>query len=318
MTFHMPPKMSAQDLLTPSESSLISCKENWQSGDYDLVVKAINFLGEHWRDQPDAEAVSRAVGVDSDRLSRVFRRWAGLTPKAFIQAMTYDAARSLLSDQASVLDTCYEVGLSGPSRLHDLFVTHEAMPPGIYRAKGAGVTIKYGFHPSPFGQALVMATDYGLAGLAFADIGEEAAALEDMTSRWPQADYVHDAAFTAEFPGQIFNPNEWDPSRPLRLVFIGTDFEVKVWEQLVDIPFAGRTTYSDIAAKIGKPKAFRAVGSAVGRNPLSFVVPCHRVLGKSGGLRGYHWGVTRKRVILGWERAMTMDSDAEAQKAVWP
>jgi len=316
MTFHVPPK---RPLIMPNETSEPG-SDHWQAEDYDLVVRAINFLGEHWREQPDADALSRAVGVDADRLSRVFRRWAGLTPKAFIQAMTMDAARSLLSDQASVLDTTYEVGLSGPSRLHDLFVSHEAMPPGIYRAKGAGVTIRYGFHPCPFGQALIMATDYGLAGLAFADVGEEADALVDMTSRWPQADYVLDEPFTASFQQQIFNPEEWDPSRPLRIVFIGTDFEVKVWEELIHIPFAGSSTYSAIAQKIGKPKAFRAVGSAVGRNPISFVVPCHRVLGKSGGLRGYHWGVTRKKIILGWERAMTMGGeDQDKPKGdLWP
>lgn len=295
MTFHQP---QARPLMTPL----------WQDEDYSLVAQAIQYLSENWRDQPDAATLSHALAVDGDRLGRVFRRWAGLTPKAFIQAMTLDAARSLLSDQASVLDTTYEVGLSGPGRLHDLFVTHEAMPPGVYRAKGAGVTVRYGFHACPFGQALLMATEYGLAGLAFADVGEEKAALEDMTSRWPCADFVHDPTFTAPYSSQVFDPAEWNPERPIRVVFIGTDFEVKVWEKLVDIPFAGHSTYSEIANQIGKPRAFRAVGSAVGRNPISFVVPCHRVLGKSGGLRGYHWGLTRKRAILGWERAVSAGS----------
>ena len=273
--------------------------------DYTIVAHAIQFLSENWRDQPDAAALSRAVGIDCDKLSRVFRRWAGLTPKAFIQAITMDAARSLLTADASVLDTTYEVGLSGPGRLHDLFVTHEAMPPGIYRAKGEGLTIRYAFHDCPFGKALIMATDYGLAGLAFADPGKEAEAYDDMRSRWPHADYVQDAVFTLPFKHQIFDPTQWDQKQPIRVVLIGTDFQIRVWEQLVEIPFGGHISYSDIAEKLGNPKAVRAVGSAVGRNPISFVVPCHRVLGKGGGLRGYHWGLTRKRAILGWERAMS-------------
>jgi AraC family transcriptional regulator of adaptative response/methylated-DNA-[protein]-cysteine methyltransferase len=234
-------------------------------------------------------------------LHHLFRRWAGLTPKAFLQALTLDHARRLLRDSASVLDASFEVGLSGPGRLHDLFVTHEAMSPGEWKSGGSGLKISYGFHPSPFGTALVMATDRGLAGLAFADAGEERAALADMRCRWPHADYVEDSARTAPLAQRIFDSNLWRKDRPLRVVLIGTDFEVRVWETLLKIPMGCATTYSDIAAKIERPKASRAVGAAVGKNPVSFVVPCHRVLGKSGAITGYHWGLTRKRAILGWE-----------------
>ncbi len=272
--------------------------------DYALVRATIRFLTEAWREQPDLDAIAGAVGTDPGHLHRVFTRWAGLTPKAFLQALTLDQARRMLDDSASILDTAYEVGLSGPGRLHDLFVTHEAMSPGAYKARGGGVTIAYGFHASPFGTALLMATERGLAGLAFADPGEEAKAFTDMASRWPAASFVIDPKVTEPFARQIFDPHHWTHERPLRLVFIGSDFEVRVWETLLRIPLGKATTYSDIARHIGNPKAARAVGSAVGRNPISFVVPCHRVLGRQGDLCGYHWGITRKKAILGWETGL--------------
>jgi AraC family transcriptional regulator of adaptative response/methylated-DNA-[protein]-cysteine methyltransferase len=200
-----------------------------------------------------------------------------------------------------VLDATYEVGLSGPGRLHDLFVTHEAMSPGEWKSGGDGLTISYGFHPSPFGIALVMATPRGLAGLAFGDPGEEKAMLADMRGRWVKAAYVEDKSITAPLAARIFDAKLWRPDRPLRIVMIGTDFEVRVWETLLGIPMGKAATYSAIAGKIGRPKAARAVGAAVGKNPLSFVVPCHRVLGRSGDITGYHWGLTRKRAMLGWE-----------------
>ena len=271
------------------------------AADYDIVRRAIAFLSEHWRDQPETEAIAEAAGVTATELHHLFRRWAGLTPKAFLQALTLDHARRLLRDSASVLDASFEVGLSGPGRLHDLFVTHEAMSPGEWKSGGAGLTICYGFHPSPFGTALVMATERGLAGLAFADPGEERSALADMRSRWPKATIVEDAARTAPIARRIFDTKLWRADRPLRVVLIGTDFEVRVWETLLKIPMGRAITYSDIATKVRAPKAARAVGAAVGKNPVSFVVPCHRVLGKSGDITGYHWGLTRKRAMLGWE-----------------
>jgi len=269
--------------------------------DYDIVRRAIAHIRGNWRRQPEVDEVAEAAGVSATDLHHLFRRWAGLTPKAFLQALTLDQARRLLRDSASVLDASYEVGLSGPGRLHDLFVTHEAMSPGEWKAGGEGLTIAYSFHPSPFGMALVMATERGLAGLAFADPGEEETALADMRGRWPKATYVEDREATAPLAQRIFDPKLWRPDRPLRVVLIGTDFEVRVWEALLRVPFGRLTSYSDLAAKVSAPKAARAVGAAVGKNPISFVVPCHRVIGKSGALTGYHWGLTRKRAILGWE-----------------
>ncbi len=271
------------------------------AADYEVVRRAIGHIRNHWREQPEIEAIAEAASVTPTELHHLFRRWAGLTPKAFLQALTLDGARQLLRDSASVLDATYEVGLSGPGRLHDLFVTHEAMSPGEWKAGGEGLTIGFGFHPSPFGKALVMATERGLAGLAFADQGRELAALADMKSRWIRANYVEDSARTAAVAKRIFDPAQWQSAQPLRVVLIGTDFEVRVWDMLLKIPMGKLVTYSDIAGRIDAPKAARAVGAAVGKNPVSFVVPCHRVVGKSGELTGYHWGITRKRAMLGWE-----------------
>jgi AraC family transcriptional regulator of adaptative response/methylated-DNA-[protein]-cysteine methyltransferase len=271
------------------------------AADYDVVRRAIGHIRGHWREQPEIDSIAEAAGVTPTELHHLFRRWAGLTPKAFLQALTLDGARQLLRDSASVLDATYGVGLSGPGRLHDLFVTHEAMSPGEWKSGGEGLDIHYGFHPSPFGIALVVATERGLAGLAFADPGEEKAALADMKGRWPKARYSDDTARTAPIAKRIFDPSQWRPELPLRVVLIGTDWEVRVWDALLQIPMGRLATYSGIAGKVCTPNAARAVGAAVGKNPVSFVVPCHRVIGKSGDLTGYHWGITRKRAMLGWE-----------------
>jgi AraC family transcriptional regulator of adaptative response/methylated-DNA-[protein]-cysteine methyltransferase len=271
------------------------------AADYDIVRRAIAHIRGNWRRQPEIDEIAEAAGVTTTELHHLFRRWAGITPKAFLQALTLDTARKLLRESASVLDATYEVGLSGPGRLHDLFVTHESMSPGEWKAGGEGLTIYYGIHPCPFGNALVMANERGLCGLAFADAGKEKAAVADMRKRWPKAKYVGDVARTAVIVNRIFDQSLWRPDRPLRVVLIGTDFEVRVWETLMRIPMGRATTYSDLAGRIGAPKASRAVGAAVGKNPIAFVVPCHRVIGKSGELTGYHWGLTRKRAMLGWE-----------------
>jgi len=275
--------------------------ETDSTADYDKVRKTLAYITDHWRDQPSLDEIAEHVGLSEPHLHHVFRRWSGLSPKAFLQAITLDHARSLLRDSASVLDTAYEVGLSSPGRLHDLFVTHEAMSPGDWKAGGYGLTLRYGYHPSPFGEAIAVATDRGLSGLGFVDGGDRAAALADMVRRWPKAAFVQDQELTAPLAARAFDPSLWKPETPLRVVFIGTDFEVRVWETLLRIPLGGATTYSTLAETLGKPKAARAVGGAVGRNPVSFVVPCHRVIGKSGALTGYHWGLTRKQAILGWE-----------------
>lgn len=275
-----------------------------RSDDYELVRRAIQFLSETWEDQPELERLAQHLRLSPAHTQKLFKRWCGLSPKEFVQAITVDHARALLTGAASVLDASHAVGLSGGGRLHDLFVDHEAMTPGDYKRRGAGLSIGYGFHPSPFGEALLMATDRGVAGLAFVneDAGQtRAEALVDMTQRWPEAAFHEAPKMTAPHVARIFDPARWRPETPIRLVLIGTDFEVRVWETLLRIPMGRVVRYADIARQLGQPSAARAVGSAVGRNPISFVVPCHRVLRGDGNLGGYHWGLTRKRALIGWE-----------------
>jgi len=303
-------------LSSPSPTPVLAQFERLSGAqkDYDCVRRALEFLTHRWQSQPDLAAVAAHVGLSETHLTALFRRWAGLTPKAFLQAVTLDHARRLLQS-TSVLETALETGLSGPGRLHDLFVTHEALSPGEWKKGGEGLTFSYGFHASPFGEALIVTSPRGLIAMGWVDeraAGSGAAfdgkhgagrmgALQDVVRRWPAAQFVEDFAVTQPYAARVFEPQHWQAGRPLRLVLIGSDFEIKVWEALLHVPFGGATTYSDLARVIGRPKAARAVGAAVGRNPLSFVVPCHRVLGKSGTLTGYHWGIIRKQAILGWE-----------------
>lgn len=274
------------------------------SREYETVRKVVEIISENWREQPDLASIAHAVDQSPTGLQKLFTRWAGISPKAFLQAVTMDHAKRLMADGLPLLEMSHELGLSGPGRLHDLFVEHEAMSPGTYKSGGNGLKIDYGFHPSPFGTSLVMATQRGLAGLAFADEGEEEIALADMKGRWPNACFTEKPEETKNYAERVFNPGQWQAEQPLRVVLIGTDFEIRVWEGLLAIPFGGVSTYSALGHAIGK-NAPRAVGRAVGRNPISFVVPCHRVIGKSGALTGYHWGLTRKRAMLGWEAGIS-------------
>ena len=270
--------------------------------DYETVRAAIAYLSETGAEDVDLANFSRSLGLTERQLTDLFRRWCGLSPKSFAQAVALNHAKRLLADKASVLSTTYEVGLSSTSRLHDLFVTYEAMPPGAFRQRGEGLDMVWGAAPSPFGTAVLVVTGYGLAGIGFAD-GEKTieTAFEDLSDRWPNARFSRDDAKVTPVAARVFEPARWNADQPVKVVLIGTDFEVKVWETLLKIPVGRATTYQSVAEHIGKPTASRAVGAAVGKNPISFVVPCHRVVGSTGALTGYHWGVPRKRAILGWE-----------------
>ncbi|MEG6508046.1 bifunctional helix-turn-helix domain-containing protein/methylated-DNA--[protein]-cysteine S-methyltransferase [Methyloligella sp. 2.7D] len=272
--------------------------------DYARVSAAVKFVTEHRDEQPDLAVIAAHVGLSSAHFQRLFTRWAGVSPKLFLQALTLDRAKRLLREEESVMGAAHALGLSGQSRLHDLFLAQEAMTPGSYKTGGAGLEIAYGFHETPFGDALLMQSQHGLVGVAFADHEEDRPrVLADMCGRWPKAHYHLEPEKTQPVALSLFGPPNGTP-RDIRISLIGTDFEIRVWRRLLDIPFGEVTSYGKIAADLGCPKASRAVGRAVGRNPLSFVVPCHRVLGKSGSLTGYHWGLTRKRVLLGWEAAL--------------
>ncbi|MEM6276644.1 MAG: bifunctional helix-turn-helix domain-containing protein/methylated-DNA--[protein]-cysteine S-methyltransferase [Pseudomonadota bacterium] len=253
------------------------------------------------------EALAEEAGLSAAHFQRTFTAWAGVSPKRFQQYLTLGHAKSLLKGRFTTLETAHAVGLSGTSRLHDLFIRWEAMSPGDFAKGGAGNVISWGWFDTPFGDALAMGTDRGLCGLAFTEEFGRQVAMEDMTSRWPTATFREDpdqiradveAAFS--FGGQT------------KLLLIGRPLQIKVWEALMQIPSGHVTTYSEIAQRVGTPKAVRAVGSAVGRNPISFIIPCHRALRKSGGLGGYHWGLPVKRTILAWESAQLDATESAA------
>ena len=243
------------------------------------------------------EALAGRMGMSQAHFQRVFSAWVGVSPKRYQQYLTLDHAKGLLAERFTVLDTALGTGLSGPSRLHDLFLTWEAMSPGEYAKGGARLVIDWGWFDSPFGPAVVMGTDRGICGMGFAGDMGEAAALQDLVQRWPNATFVDDAARLRPWVASALGGE----AAPLYL--IGAPFQIKVWEALLRIPTGQVTTYSQLAGAVGLPKAVRAVGTAVGRNPISLLIPCHRALRKSGGLGGYHWGLPVKRAILAWEAA---------------
>jgi AraC family transcriptional regulator of adaptative response/methylated-DNA-[protein]-cysteine methyltransferase len=247
------------------------------------------------------EALAARMRMSPAHFQRIFSAWVGVSPKRYQQYLTLGHAKAMLAGQVTTLETAHAAGLSGTGRLHDLFTAWEAMSPGDYARGGAGLTVFWGWFDSPFGPALVMGTERGLCGMAFAAETGEDAAFADLTGRWPRAAYVEDAAFLRPWVQSAFGARGANGGPPVFL--IGAPFQIKVWEALVTIPSGQVTTYGDIAARIGHPAAVRAVGTAVGRNPISFLIPCHRAIRKGGGLGGYHWGLPVKRAILAWETA---------------
>jgi AraC family transcriptional regulator of adaptative response/methylated-DNA-[protein]-cysteine methyltransferase len=242
------------------------------------------------------------MNMSPAHFQRTFSQWVGVSPKRYQQYLTLTHARRLLAERHTTLATAHDLGLSGTGRLHDLFLTWEAMSPGDYARGGDGLTILWGWFDSPFGPALVMGTDKGICGIGFADEAGSKAAMTDLTARWPKATYVEAPGRLAPWAKAAFGT---DPGRCAPLHLIGAPFQIKVWEALLSIPTGHVTTYGDIAGAIGHPAAHRAVGTAVGRNPISFLIPCHRALRRDGGLGGYHWGLPRKRAMLAWEAART-------------
>ena len=276
-----------------------------KSEDYSRIERAILLLEENYPRQPELREVAESVNLSEFHFQRLFRRWAGISPKRFIQFLTLEHAKRLLGGSHSVLDVTYDAGLSSPGRLHDLFVNIEAMTPGEFKAQGAGLHITYGFHPTPFGECLLAVTGRGICGLGFVGAGGRSKVLGDFQSRWPEARWEETLRLTQPYIRRIFGGENRNGSRPITLVLQGTNFQIKVWEALLRIPLGSVVPYQDLAAQVCSARAARAVGGAVGKNPIAFLIPCHRVIRKAGGLGGYHWGTTRKKAMLAWEAAQT-------------
>ena len=270
---------------------------------YRLMRRAIDRIDAEDGRSLSLEEIADEMNLSPAHFQRVFSRWAGVSPKRFQQWLTLDHAKALLKERHTTLETADRVGLSGSGRLHDLFLRWEAMSPGEYAQGGKGLEIFWGWFDSPFGPALVMGTAKGICGIAFAAETGPEPAMADMKSRWPSASFVEDPTRLQPMVARAFPKAGEEGEVPLHL--IGAPFQIKVWEALLRIPTGHVTTYSDIAEAIGSPRAVRAVGTAVGRNPVSWLIPCHRALRKSGGLGGYHWGLPVKRAMLAWEAAET-------------
>jgi AraC family transcriptional regulator of adaptative response/methylated-DNA-[protein]-cysteine methyltransferase len=272
-----------------------------QANDYQLVEEAIHYLEANFRQRPNLEEIASSVHLSKYHFQRLFKRWAGISPTQFLHFLSVEYAKERLKESKSVLDAALDAGLSGPGRLHDLFVTFEAITPGEYKRQGAGLDISYGFHDTPFGQCLMATTERGICALCFVQEGDRDAALEQLVAAWPHANLVEDPDQTQPLVDRIFGPTAMDEARPLHLLLKGTNFQVKVWQALLAIPPGSLASYQDVASAIEKPDGARAVGGAVARNPVAYLIPCHRVINKTGQIHRYRWGATRKKAMLGWE-----------------
>ena len=269
------------------------------SRDFARIAKAIRYIEEHFREQPGLATIAAHTGLSEFHFNRLFRRWAGVTPKQYLAFITGREARNEIESQSSVLDAAYAVGLSGPSRLHDLIVSLDAVTPGELKGLGRGITLHYGFSETPFGEALFAASARGLTHLAFVDAGQRESSVSELRERWRNADLVRDDARAQALADQIWGPAP-KGRRELRLHVAGTNFQLKVWQALLDSGPHSRTTYSALANAVGEKGSARAIGNAVGANPVGWLIPCHNVLRRDGALGGYHWGEDRKRAILAW------------------
>jgi AraC family transcriptional regulator of adaptative response/methylated-DNA-[protein]-cysteine methyltransferase len=290
---------------------------------YQLIEQAIQFIEANVQRQPELDEIASAIGLSEYHFQRLFTRWAGISPKRFMQFLTKEHAKELLARSENLLETTHQVGLSSLGRLHDLFVNTEAVTPGEYKSRGAGLTIHYGLHPTPFGKCLIATTERGICHLSFVH-GSEGTTIDNLVADWKQAKMVEDYKSTAPLVARIFpdastllsakpKPDSAfeQAERPLSLHLRGTNFQIKVWEALLNIPTGAATTYERIAAQIGNPNAVRAVGTAVGHNPIAVLVPCHRVIRKSGEFGNYRYGAARKMALLAREN-VTASASREA------
>ena len=269
-----------------------------QSTDYQRVEQAIRFLEANLIRQPSLGEIAESVHLSKYHFQRLFKRWAGISPTQFLQYLTLGYAKERLAESKNVLEATLDAGLSSPGRLHDLFVTFEALTPGEYKSQGAGLQITYGVRDSPFGNCLLATTKRGICGLYFVQQDDDLVAL--LGEHWPQAQFVRDESAVQPTIERIFAPPQ-DQSRPFHLLLKGTNFQINVWQALLAIPSGAMVSYQDVAAYTGRPKATRAVGNAVARNPIAYLIPCHRVISKTGQAHRYRWGTARKKALLGWE-----------------
>ena len=273
------------------------------SDDYARIEQVIYFLEKNSSRQPNLSEIAASIHLSEYHLQRLFTRWVGISPKRFLQFITKEHAKLLLTNSASIMEATYQVGLSSPGRLHDLFITWEAVTPGEYKLRGAGLTINYGFHPTPFGEILLGSTDRGICNLSFILPSGCSEALEAMHKNWPKASLVENPSITQPLAEWIFHSSVRNPDHPLHLYLSGSNFQHKVWEALLRIPSGNVVSYRDIASFLGEPNASRAVGNALARNPVAVLIPCHRVINSLGEFGNYHYGEARKVALLGWEMA---------------
>jgi len=276
-----------------------------QSDDYQRIEKAIQFIETNFKSQPTLDQIAESVCLSKYHFDRLFKRWAGISPIQFMQFMTLDYTKQRLAESKSLLDTSLDAGLSGPSRLHDLFVTFEAMTPGEFKKQGAGLKISYGFSDSPFGGCLLAITDRGICHFGFVKEDKRSEALNQLFKTWPGAVFTESLKPVSSVAKSIFRIGQTKNMRPFNLYLKGTNFQINVWKALLSIPEGWVVSYQDIASYIGHPKAFRAVANAIAINPVAFLIPCHRVIAKSGKIHQYRWGSARKKALIGWEAART-------------
>jgi AraC family transcriptional regulator, regulatory protein of adaptative response / methylated-DNA-[protein]-cysteine methyltransferase len=277
--------------------------------DYQKIAQAIAFIRKNHLSKPDLSTVAQHIGLSEYHFQRLFTQWAGISPKRFLQYLTLEYAKSKINQTKSLLDLTLDVGLSSPARLHDLFVNLEAMSPGEYKVGGVGLEIRYGVHDTPFGKSLIATTPRGICNLHFLDGADESTPEQIIRQSWANAEIIHNQDTTQAVCDRIFSPAILKEPKPLTLLVKGTNFQIQVWRALLKIPFGGITTYQTVAKAIDRPNSSRAVANAVGKNPIGYLIPCHRVIRGSGELGGYRWGIERKTALLGWEASRKIDSE---------
>ncbi len=287
------------------ESKMNNKDFSQDSEDYLRIEKAIEFIAGNFKSRPSLDQMAESVHLSKYHFNRLFKRWAGISPTQFLQFLTLEYTKQKLTESRSLLDASLEAGLSGSGRLHDLFVTFDAMTPGEFKQKGAGLKIEYGVNCTPFGDCLLAITDRGICYLAFVDNENKTWELNRLHQIWPKAMFIENQDSTGSVMNRVFSLPHTETSRPFHLLLKGTNFQVNVWQSLLTIPRGSMVSYQDIAAYIGRPKAVRAVANAIAINPVGYLIPCHRVIAKTGKIHKYRWGTERKMAIIGWEAAVT-------------